>query len=77
MKGVKMIPANIISDLRKMDRVDKLRVMQFLIIELAKDEGALLKAGTEYPIWSPYNSYQAAHTLLNLLKANPEKPRNA
>ena len=50
-----------------LDRADKLRVLQFLIQELAKEENALL-AAEFYPIWSPYNSFQAANVLLASLK---------
>ena len=38
-----MIASNLISELRSLDHADKLRVMQFLLFELAKDEGAALK----------------------------------
>ena len=65
-----MIPSTLFSDLRQLEKVDKLRVMQFLVIELAKDEGALLKANTDYPIWSPYNAYEAASIMLEMLKKN-------
>ena len=67
-----MIDSHLFSELSQLDRADKLRVMQFLVAELAKDEGVLLKPNAEYPIWSPYNSYEAAGTLLNLL--NKDKP---
>ena len=67
-----MIPANLISDLRKLDRGDKLRVMEFLVLELTKEEGALLKAGSEYPIWSPFNQQEAAQTMLELLKSHQQ-----
>ena len=42
-------------------------VMQFLVQELAREEGALLAADTEYPIWSPYDSFEAADALLHAL----------
>jgi hypothetical protein len=36
-------------------RADKLRLMQFLIIDLAQEEGIpLLSAEAEYPIWTPF-----------------------
>jgi hypothetical protein len=67
-----MIDSHLFSELSRLDRADKLRIMQFLVTELAKEEGVLLKPNAEYPIWSPFNSYQAAGTLLNLL--NKDKP---
>jgi hypothetical protein len=72
-----MIPANLMSDLRRLDRVDKLQVMQFLVLELSKGEGALLKAGAEYPVWSPYNAYEAAHTMLEVLKSHQQRKPHA
>ena len=55
--------------LRELDRADKLRALQFLAIELAREENALLANGEDYPIWSPYHSFEAADILLNALKA--------
>ena len=52
--------------LSALDRADKLRVMQLLIQELAKEEGALLSSNS-YPIWSPYASFEAANLLLEAL----------
>lgn len=51
-----------------LDRADKLRAMQLLIQELAKEEDPLLSARS-YPIWSPYASSEAANILLEALKA--------
>lgn len=46
-------------------RIDKFRLVQELITELAKEEG--LPPG-EYPVWSPYGSHEAAAILLQLLE---------
>lgn len=56
--------------LKHLDRADKLRVIQFLLTELATEEGVLLKPGMNYPVWSPYNSYEAAQQMLELLQAD-------
>ncbi len=53
--------------LKELNRADKLRVMQFLLLEIAKEEGALLNAGSNYPVWSPYNAFEAASSLLEAL----------
>ena len=53
---------------QSLPRADKLRLMQFLVFELAREEGvALLQPGEEYPIWTPYSAFDAATTLLNAL----------
>jgi len=50
-------------------RADKLRLMQFLVFEFAREEGiTLLQPDEEYPIWTPYDAFDAADTLLNALK---------
>jgi len=55
--------------LQDLGRADKLRVMQFLVSELAREEGLLL-AGAEYPVWSPYHAFDAASTPLGVLDAD-------
>jgi hypothetical protein len=43
--------------------------MQFLVSELAREEGiTLLQSNGDYPIWAPYDAFDAANTLLNALK---------
>ena len=70
-----MIDSHLFQELGQLDRADKLRIMQFLVIELAKEEGALLKQNSHYPVWSPYNSYEAASSLMKMLHEDkPKKP---
>jgi hypothetical protein len=57
--------AELLPVVHALPRQDKFRLMQELITELAQEEG--LPEG-EYPVWSPYDSYEAAATLLHLLK---------
>ena len=52
-------------------RADKLRLMQFLVIDLAQEEGVpLLAEDAEYPIWTPLNAFDAAETLLQMLETH-------
>jgi hypothetical protein len=45
--------------------------MQFLVIDLAQEEGVpLLAADAEYPIWTPLHAFDAADTLLQMLKTH-------
>ena len=60
--------AELMSLLHELDRADKLRMLLLLVYDLAQEEGALLQPGTAYPVWSPYDSFEAANTLLNVLK---------
>jgi hypothetical protein len=59
--------AELLPVLRSLDRADKLRAMQFLVQELAKEEESLLTTQAEYDVWSPHNAFDAADTLLGVL----------
>ena len=55
--------------LQELPRADKLRLIQFLVFELAKEDNiSLLDINGKYPIWSPYNAFEAADTLLEALE---------
>ena len=57
--------------IRVLPRADKLRLMQFLVIDLAQEEGIpLLSADAEYPVWTPLNAFDAGDELLQMLKAH-------
>ena len=54
--------------LQKLNRGDKLRVVQFLVHDLAVEEGvSLFEAQAEYPVWTPYGAHEAAGALLREL----------
>ena len=54
--------------LRGLDRADKWRTVQVLMAELAQEEGVPFSPEAVYPIWSPYDSYEAAATLMRVLR---------
>jgi len=61
--------------IRMLPRADKLRLMQFLVIDLAQEEGIpLLSADAEYPMWTPLNALDAADTLLQMLHTHQAEP---
>ena len=61
--------------IKMLPRADKLRLMQFLVIDLAQEESiSLLSAGAEYPIWTPLNAFDAADTLLQMLQTHQAAP---
>jgi hypothetical protein len=61
--------------LQTLSRADKLRVIQFLAQDLARaEDSSPLEAGKSYPVWSPYDAFDAAVTLAKLLEAEGEKP---
>jgi hypothetical protein len=55
------------AELHKLNRIDKLRAMEVLVLDLAAEEQAQLIPGKEYEIWSPYDSAGAAETLMKML----------
>lgn len=59
----------LLPSVRDLSRADKLRLMQVLVSELAKDEEAFFIPGADYQVWSPYDSAGAAQTLLAMLEA--------
>jgi hypothetical protein len=65
-----MTTVDLFSTLRNLPRAEKLKVMQFLIAELAKEEAPTLQAGATYSLWSPLNSHEAAHKLSQLLESD-------
>ena len=64
-----MVSAELLNSVRKLNRADKLYVMQVLISELAQEESDLLKPDQSYPVWSPYDAFEAANTMLDVLRA--------
>ena len=70
-----MTTADIFPVLRELPRAEKLKVIQFLIAELAQEEEPTLQAGATYSLWSPLNSHEAAHKLSQLLAAD-QKTQN-
>ena len=61
--------------IRRLPRADKLRLMQFLVIDLAREEGIpLLSADAAYPMWTPLNAFDAADTLLQMLQTHQTEP---
>ncbi len=64
-----MILTELLPMLRDLSRHDKLRLLQFLVAEMAKEEGLTSpENGAVYRVWSPYNSPEAAHKLTKLLE---------
>ncbi len=58
--------------LRELKRAEKLYVIQFLVSELAQAETELIQPGIAYPIWSPYDAFDAAAVMLKALAADKE-----
>ena len=67
-----MTVTELLPTLKNLPRADKLKVIQFLITELAREEEPTLQPGATYSLWSPLNSHEAAHKLSQLLESEQE-----
>lgn len=64
-----MTIVDLLPQLQALPRLEKLRVAQFLIGEIAREESLQpLIPGTDYTIWSPYDAYEATTILEDLLE---------
>lgn len=65
-----MTITEVLPTLKALNRKDKIRAIQFLANEVAKEENVFFEEGKNYEIWSPFESYEVAEQLTNLLKEN-------
>jgi hypothetical protein len=69
MEGLAMSLNELLPILQALSRTDKLLLLQFLAFELAKEEGVTtLETNGSYPIWTPYDAFEAADILLKALE---------
>jgi hypothetical protein len=72
---MKMSLAEVLPTVQKLSRADKLRLIELVAAELGRsEETGPLEGGQSYAIWSPYNAYQAAEVLLEMLKEGKRQP---
>ncbi len=64
-----MTLTEILPSLQKLSHQEKIRAIQFLATELAKDEqnSVALENGKTYEIWSPYDAFSAEKVLTDML----------
>jgi hypothetical protein len=63
-----MTLSEILPAIQSLPRADKLRLIQLLASDVARDEGVALDvANKTVPIWSPHDSFEGAATLLRVL----------
>ena len=60
---------------RALPRADKLRLIHLLVTDLAREEGIpLVEERGPYPVWTPYNPFEAAATLWQTLDQERAAP---
>lgn len=68
-----MTIVELLPQLQALPSVEKLRIVQFLIGEIAREEALQpLIPGANYKISSPYNAYDAVTTLEDLLEQDKQ-----
>ena len=65
-----MTVAEVLPTLKALNHKDKIRVIQFQANEVAREEEVFFEDGKIYEIYSPYESFEAAEQLRQLLKEN-------
>ena len=76
MSKVRYIPfiymtlTEILRSLQKLFHQEKIKAIQFLATELAKDEqnSVVLENGKTYEIWSPYDAFSAEKVITDMLE---------
>jgi hypothetical protein len=64
-----MTVVELLPELQALPRGEKLRVVQFLVGELAREEESPpFAANASYPIWSPHEAFEAATVLQDMLE---------
>lgn len=64
--------AEVLPDVQLLSRAEKLRMIQILAEELARDAEILIEPGQSYPVWSPDQAFGAAAVMLEALQ-NPKQ----
>ena len=73
--GLPMSLSELLPMLQTLPRADKMRLIQLLVVNLAREEGVpLVEVGMHYPIWSPYDAFDAADSLLKMLDEPQGEP---
>lgn len=70
-----MTLSQMLPTIQALPRADKLRLIQLLAVEVARDDGIVLDvADKTVPLWSPHDSFQGAATLLRVLDEDKVAP---
>lgn len=63
-----MTYTEVLPTLKALNHKDKIRAIQFLANETAKEEDVFFEEGKTYEVWSPFEAHEAAVQLENLLQ---------
>ena len=64
-----MTLAELLPALHGLPKSEKLRAIQVLVADVAREDGEILvPSEAAYPIWSPFDAFDGAATLMRLLE---------
>ena len=64
-----MTLAELLPALHSLPKSEKLRAIQVLVADVAREDGEILvPSEAAYPIWSPFDAFDGAATLMRLLE---------
>jgi len=70
---MKLISHELLDELHKLNRADKLRIIQMLVGDLAAEEEVYFTPDATYEIITPYGNEVAAQVLYDVLQATDKK----
>jgi len=65
---MKMTLTEVLPDLKQLNRADKVRAIQFLANEIAREEGIWFEKNQQHEFFSQHDSLEAAEVLMKLLE---------
>ncbi len=67
-----LLTGELLETVKQLSKPDKQNLVRILLSDLSEDNDILPETDRAYPIWSQYNAFEAAETLLKALET--EKP---
>ena len=62
--------------LRRLEQHEKLYLIQFLVAELSRQQQGFFLPETVFAVWSPYDAFDAAETMMQAIKKRQEQVIN-
>ena len=67
-----LLTGELLETVKQLSKPDKQHLVRILLSDLSEENDILPEPGRAYPIWSQYNAFEAAETLLKALETeNP------
>jgi len=74
LEVVKMSLTEVLPEVQALSRIDKIRLIQFLALELEREESGLIDPGRSYLAYSRNRAFAAAASLLEALEEEKAQP---